>query len=291
MENTPNTSNVQASTPNPLSKYFRQPALYIKLPSEGKYWPQGSLDLPVTGEIPVYPMTARDEITLRTPDALMNGAGVVEVLQSCCPSITNAWKMPSIDVDTVLIAIRVASYGYEMPIDTKCPHCGEENSHGVDLRQVLSGITCPDYNTRVEIDNLKIKVKPMEFFSVNKNNSINFEEQRLLANLRDSTLPDEQRVVKVRESMNKLVDISIETVASCVESIEVEDGTVVSNPVYITDFFQNSNGEILRAVQKRLAEITAEAELQPQKVSCGPCQKEYQVPLEFDYANFFANGS
>ena len=264
MENTPNTSNVQASTPNPLSKYFRQPALYIKLPSEGKYWPQGSLDLPVTGEIPVYPMTARDEITLRTPDALMNGAGVVEVLQSCCPSITNAWKMPSIDVDTVLIAIRVASYGYEMPIDTKCPHCGEENSHGVDLRQVLSGITCPDYNTRVEIDNLKIKV---------------------------STLPDEQRVVKVRESMNKLVDISIETVASCVESIEVEDGTVVSNPVYITDFFQNSNGEILRAVQKRLAEITAEAELQPQKVSCGPCQKEYQVPLEFDYANFFANGS
>jgi len=289
MENTPNITPVTA--PNPLAKYFRQPALYIKLPSNGQYWMPGSLNLPVTGEVPIYPMTARDEITIRTPDALMNGAGVVEVLQSCCPSISNAWHMPSIDVDTVLIAIRVASYGYEMPVDTKCPYCNEDNAHSVDLRVVLSGAKCPDYNKRVEINNLKIKVKPMEFFSVNKNNSVNFEEQRLLANLRDSTLPDNERVEKVRESMNKLVNISIETVAVCVDSIETEDGTVVSNQDYIREFFQNSNGDILKAVQKRLEEISAEAELPSQSVSCGSCKKEYQVPLEFNYANFFANGS
>jgi hypothetical protein len=285
MENTQNTS------PNPLSKYFRQPALYIKLPSNGQYWTPGSLDLPVTGEIPVYPMTARDEITLRTPDALMNGTGVVEVLQSCCPSINNAWHMPSIDVDTVLIAIRVASYGYEMTVDTICPHCQEENSHSVDLRVVLSGVKCPDYNKRVEVNELKIKVKPMEFFSVNKNNSINFEEQRLLANLRDSTLPDDERAAKIRESMNKLVNISIETVAVCVESIELDDGSVVNNPEYIKEFFQNTNGDVLRAVQKRLSEISVEAELPVQNVVCGSCQKDYQVPMEFDYANFFVNGS
>ena len=62
---------------NPLAKHFRQPILYLKLPSNGRWYPEGSVELPVTGEIPVYAMTARDEITLKTPDALMNGTSTV----------------------------------------------------------------------------------------------------------------------------------------------------------------------------------------------------------------------
>ena len=30
---------------NPLKKHLRQPKIYIKLPSQGKYWPQNSLSL------------------------------------------------------------------------------------------------------------------------------------------------------------------------------------------------------------------------------------------------------
>ena len=52
---------------NPLSQYFRQPAIYIKLPSQGSYYPPGALEMPENGEIPVFPMTAIDEITYRTP--------------------------------------------------------------------------------------------------------------------------------------------------------------------------------------------------------------------------------
>ena len=101
---------------NPLFKHFRQPAIHIKLPSEGQYWPAGSVEIPQTGELPIYPLTTRDELTLRTPDALMNGSSVVDVMQSCCPSIKNAWDMPSVDVDAILIAIRIASYGHELEV-------------------------------------------------------------------------------------------------------------------------------------------------------------------------------
>jgi len=68
---------------NPLKAYFRRPAIYLKLPSEGKYYPQGSVDIPVNGEVAVYPMTAVDEITTKTPDALFNGSAVVEIIKSC----------------------------------------------------------------------------------------------------------------------------------------------------------------------------------------------------------------
>ena len=81
---------MQINSSNPLAKHFRQPALYIKLPSSGRFWPDGSIEIPLNGEIPVYPMTAKDEIMIRTPDALLNGAGTVSVIQSCCPNILDA---------------------------------------------------------------------------------------------------------------------------------------------------------------------------------------------------------
>ena len=61
---------------NPLRQYFRRPAVHVKLPSGGLDYPEGVIDMPPSGELPVYPMTAIDEITARTPDALYNGVAV-----------------------------------------------------------------------------------------------------------------------------------------------------------------------------------------------------------------------
>ena len=111
--------NTKSFTPqNPLAKHFRQPVIYLKLPSGGAYWPDGSIDLPLNNEIPVLAMSTKDEIVLKTPDALLNGQGVVNVIQSCCPNIKDAWKMPSVDVDATIIAIRIASYGNQMDFTT-----------------------------------------------------------------------------------------------------------------------------------------------------------------------------
>ncbi len=66
---------------NPLKQYFRRPAVYMKLPSAGKDYEPGVIDMPETGELPVYPMTAIDEITTRTPDALFNGTALVELVR------------------------------------------------------------------------------------------------------------------------------------------------------------------------------------------------------------------
>jgi hypothetical protein len=90
---------------NPLSQYFRQPSIYIKLPSGGQFYPPGALDMPPNGELPILPMTAVDEITYRTPDALYNGVATVDVIRSCVPNIIDPWCIPVIDVDPLLIAI------------------------------------------------------------------------------------------------------------------------------------------------------------------------------------------
>ena len=285
------TPEVVKTTPNPLSKYFRQPAIYLKLPSGGKYWDQDSIDIPITGELPVYPMTARDEITLRTPDALMNGTSVVDVVQSCCPSITNAWNMPSIDVDAILIAIRMASYGNMMDVDTNCPECNSENNNQLDLSFILAGIKVPDFGQVINIEGLKIKLQPQHFIGLNRQSTINYEEQKIMDSLNTLDNNTAAKADLISKSMNNLIALGIEIVADSTEFIELPDGTRVDNRNHIIEFYQNANGVIIRRIQDVLSNLNKEAAIKNQKVQCTNCNAEYQVPLNFDYSNFFAQGS
>lgn len=275
---------------NPLSRYFRQPAIHIKLPSEGQFWPEGSIELPVTGEIPVYPMTTRDEITLRTPDALMNGSGVIDVIQSCCPSIKNGWHTPSIDVDAILISIRIASYGPTMDIDTKCPYCGEDNKHGINLQDCLASIKCPDYNKTIDVENLKIKLRPVPFFGNNKQGNIEFEEQKMLQALEKASITEAERNKQLYESIQRLIVITIETLSASTEYIELDNGVKVSDPGHILEFYSNVSTQLVKQVQAKLADFNVAAGIKPQSVACGSCTKAYEVPIVFDYAAFFAKG-
>ena len=134
------------SEQNPLQKYFRQPKVYITLPSKGRFYKEGTLEMPENGELPVFAMTAKDELTMKTPDALLNGQATVDLIKSCIPSIIDPWQMPSIDMDASLIAIRIATYGEEMDITTKEPGTGEEKSFAVDLRQLLNKLVTVEYD-------------------------------------------------------------------------------------------------------------------------------------------------
>ena len=70
----------QAASKNPLANWFRQPKIYVKLPSQGRFYPDGTLDVSTTEEYPVYSMTAKDELMFKTPDALITGQASVEVI-------------------------------------------------------------------------------------------------------------------------------------------------------------------------------------------------------------------
>lgn len=278
-------------TANPLLAHFRQPAIYYQLPSQGQFWTSG-LDLPESGEIPVYPMTARDEIALRTPDALLNGQGVIDVVHSCCPNIKDAWRMPSVDVDATLIAIRIASYGNNMSFDTKCPHCAEENSFDVNLEKYLSGITMPDYSKKVEYNGMLIKLKPQAYFDVNQANQIAYEEQRILNALNDDSIDDDTRLTEYKKHMDRLIDLNIRNLATSTEYIEITStGTVVTEFDHIYEFYCNSEAGINKAIKARLDEMNKEGSIPDLEAECQSCATKFGVPLVFDYSNFFVLGS
>lgn len=273
---------------NPLIKHFRQPAIFLKLPSGGKYWPDGALDLPISGEIPVYPMTTRDEIILRTPDALMNGEGMVSVLEHCCPSIKDAWQMPSIDVDAVLIAIRIASYGQAMEVTTICPHCKTDNLHDIDLNYMLDSVKVPPYDKKLSIEGLEFTFKPLAYFEQNKNNRNRFDEQKLIQVVNDSSLSEEEKQKKFTEYMETLVDINTGIMAKICNSITTPEGIRVTDEEHIKEFFFNAPGSLIKQIQKHIDEMNQIGGLPKLKLSCEECSTAYESNMEFDYTSFFA---
>jgi hypothetical protein len=276
---------------NPLFKHFRQPAIYLKLPSGGRYYPDGSIDLPVAGDIPVYPMTVKDELTLKTPDALMNGQGIVDMVKSCCPNIKDPWMIPTIDLDPIFIAIRLASYGHGMDIITTCPHCKTKNEYTIDLRRILDGTKGSGFENPVKIDGLTFKFKPQQYKHVNNANLITFEEQRLVDRIINNTsLSDEQKKAQFDASFEKITKMNVETVVSSIEHITTEDGTVVSDPAQIVEYLNECSRKTYNDIRESVLKAINSNKLDDLELTCDneECGKEYKSELSFDQANFFA---
>lgn len=278
---------------NPLSKYFRQPKIYLKLPSKGKYYPAGALQMTESGELPVFAMTAKDELMFKTPDALLNGEATVDVIKSCIPSIKNPWAMPSIDSDAVLIAIRLATYGEKLEITTNVPGTKIEKEFEVDLRTLLDKLINFEYQPYVEInDEISVELRPTTYKEFTENSLKTFEEQRIFRLVNDDTIPEDKKLQAFANSFKKLTDITIGLVVNSVAAINTPDGQV-TNKAHIIEFFNNADKETFDKILKHLENMKEKTTIKPLKVKAtseeieAGAQEEYEVPITFDQSNFF----
>lgn len=278
---------------NPLQKYFRQPKNYVRLPSRGKYYPVGTLDLPVTGELPVYAMTAKDELTFKTPDALMNGQATVDVIQSCMPNIKNAWLMPSIDLDAVLIAIRIATYGESMDVSITVPNTTIKRDYSMDLRRALDDLMLGKFLDSLMIGAMQVNLRPINYKEFTDGAVKTFEEQRIYNVVNDNKIDDQTKLDMFHQSFRKLTDITIAMVSNSVVSIEV-DGATVTDTNHIREFIANADKNFYAAVMEHVTQQRESFSIKPIQVTSTPeditagAPKTFEVPVTFDQSNFFA---
>ena len=232
---------------NPLRQYFRRPAVYLRLPSNGKFYTPGIIDMPDSGELPVFPMTAIDDISIRTPDALFNGTAVVDVIKSCIPNIIDPWQMPATDVDTALVAIRIASYGHTLEIGTVCPNCTHEAEFGLDLRSVMDQLRSPDYTKQIIHGDLTISFKPMNYKDQTETSQLQFDEQKILQAIPDPDIDEATKVQLLGEMMKKITQLTIEVIRWNIMSIRTPQA-IVSEPEHIKEFLMNCDRKTAKQV-------------------------------------------
>lgn len=278
--------NTSTKKTNPLAGYFRQPKIYIRLPSQGKFYTNGALDVSENGEYPVYAMTAKDELMFKTPDALLSGQSTVEVIRSCIPAITDPWQMPSIDLDTALIAIRIATYGENMEISTTCPSCETDNAYEMDLVEWLNSISKFNYQDTLSVDQLTLHIRPYSYQEITKTNLKSFEQQRIFNVINDDNLSDEQKVEMFGKSFVKLTQLTVDIISGCIRQIDTPEGSVTDQQM-IKEFIDNSPKEVFDSISKHVSSMKDKIELKPLNAKCSNCGHEFAVPITIDQSNFF----
>lgn len=274
---------------NPLTQYFRQPAIYIRLPSQGKFYPNGALNMPPNGELPVLPMTSVDEITYRTPDALFNGSATVSVIKSCVPNIRDPWAMPSADMDAVLVGIRIASYGHDMDISVACPGCDHHEDLSIDLRKVNDLLAIGDYSAPVVVGDLEFYFQPMTFQTVNQNSQVQMEQQQMIRAF-EQTTDETERSEQVSKIMIAINEATTKTVAASIAAIKSPQALVTENE-FITDFLKNCDSKIFNQLKNHAVALKVASEVKPVSIICSECKHEYTQPFTLDLSSFFDNAS
>lgn len=276
---------------NPLTSYFRHPELYIALPSQGKWWAPGSLVMPENGELPVYPMTGQDELLMKNADGLMNGDTTTKVIQSCCHNIKNAWETPSIDIDTLMIAMRIASYGHKLDAETNCSKCKELLSYAVDLRAILAGIQIPNYDAPFELKGLTVFTRPAPYRIVNLNNMETYQQQRTIMQLKSQDITEEEKIEIVKTAVQRLTDISISRLNEFIDRIVLPDGTVITDKKFISEFITNADRDTFTKLREEISSKANEYKLPSIPLTCDNCGHQDERTFQFDPASFFAASS
>ncbi len=281
---------------NPLAQYYRKPGTYIELPSGGRYY-KVAPKMSDTGELAVYPMTAKDELALKNPDSLLNGEALKQVIASVCPDITDVSEIPAPDIDAILVAMRMTSYGDDMELDVThgCEESdGKSQRVTVGLGSVLStSRAIPETLGTVTLANgVVVQLKPYTLEAQSRLLRVQFNTMRQLQGAEaneNSTI--EQKADIANRGYDQLVALSQDILAASITVVRLPDGVEVTNFNHIYEWVKNLD----RASNERLdEEIKAFGKYgitRTLEVTCDHCKNKFTTDMLFDPTSFFNVGS
>jgi len=281
---------------NPLSAYFRAPKMYVQIPSQGKFYSPSVVEMPENKELPIFAMTAKDEMIMKNPDALLNGEAVSQVLQSCIPNVKNARKLLNCDVDVLLIAVQAASYGNDVEITSECPKCKEEVVGVADVELALDTMGTIQETYNISYKDLTIVVRPFTYESTIQAGITNFQSTRSLQGLAEVT-DDLERLRLFNDNFKQIAALNFTLIVDSVDAVSVSNNgetVIVDDRDQIREFLENCDNSVGKAIENKIAEINAIGLNHEMQMTCTneKC-KENDEPylftgkVNFDPVNFF----
>ena len=269
---------------NPLQQYFRQPKIFLKLPSLGAHYSPDT----ITGDVenlPIFGMTGMDQIIAKTPDALISGESTIKVIESCCPSFKDAWQISSIDIDCMLVAIRIATFGKNYSIGHECSACHELNDYDIDLSAIIEHFGNCVFQSKIVYNELVIRISPLSYKQATVFNLENFALQRQLAQL-DKVQDEDTKKQILSTIFSELGVLQNKILLAGIESVETPNG-IVTEWAYIKEWLDDSDKEVTDAIKKQLDINSQTWKIPNSIVKCAHCGNEESLIVDLDQSNFF----
>ena len=275
-----------------LSKYYRAPKLYVRIPSQGAFNPD--IEQSMSEELAVMAMTGRDESMIKNPDALLNGEAITSVIKSCVPGIMDPKEIPITDVDTLLIAIKIATNGDEHEVSAKCPKCNTESKGMVNLRNILPTAKLLESEYPVKLDTgVTVYMKPYTYAMQTEAALAAFDETKTLQNLQREKEINSESMAIYNKSFRRMAEMSVSMLSRSVMKVVTPDGDEVSDPNEIFAFVQNIDSKAAKQMDEVLAKINSLDVDKRLELTCEQvdCKNVWTTQVEFNASDFFEDGS
>jgi len=278
---------------NPLQRYFRRPALWVKLPTLGKWYTNGEVTFNERQEVQVFGITAIDEIMLNTPDALFNGHALETVINSCIPEVHDVKRLSQPDLDALFLGIKSATNNGKHEMTRTCVQCKHENTFDIQCNQLLDSMTyIEDSDTVINIDgDIKVHIKPYDFEMRSLLIQHQLEERKALSiiekNITDNNLEKADQFARSLEKMSRL---SFRLIADSVTAIEIlgKDRQFVDNKEHIAEWMTNVNKLTSDAIVSAVNTLNEVGPPKTTAAQCTNCGHTWTETLTFDPALFFS---
>lgn len=280
---------------NPLKQYFRQPALYMRLPTKGKWYEQTEVEYNDSAEVAVYGISAMDEIMLNTPDAMLNGIALENVIKHCVPDVKDVKKLMVPDIENIFLALKVATNDGKHEIDRNCPNCEHENRFEINCGAILDTtefVKDEDCEIKFGTD-LIVRVKPYTFDMRQLYVKKQLEEDKALRMLNDEdTLDEFDRARIIAESVERMSTMTFSLVGRSIDEIElIKAGTKVTDTDQINEWLLNINKSQADVIIEAVNKLNSVGADRRAPAKCEKCGHEWTETLSFDPVSFFGRRS
>ena len=265
-----NKLNERSPSDNPLLRDFKLPGETFKLPSRCVTYDNTIVTDRVleTHEVHVHPMSAMDEIEMKSVDRILNGDVIVNVFKRTIPDIIDPTKLLAIDVEFLLVALRLVTYGPEMEIEVKHT-CKDAKFEEFTINIVpfirntkpIDPTTTGEWTTKLSTGHT-VKFKPADYFDI---------VQVLQIQSDNSASPKEKTIA------------AFIAIATCIDNING-----VTDKIEIIQFLQNLPVTVIRdEISPMLRKVDQYAVFHTTKLKCGVCGEEYDFEVSIDPVHFF----
>jgi len=279
------------NTESPLKKHKRQPKLYISLPSGGRWYNDKILHNGAHSDLPVFSMTANDEILFKTPDAMVTGNATVENIKSCIPSILDPWAIIQLDIDSILCAIRISSYSELMTVGHKCPkpNCGVENQYQINLSKYLEFFATREFKDTIHVDDYTIILKPLTYRKWTEVQKKTITLQRALYTQSAQIENDEEKLEFQDKIAIAINELAIQTIFDYISSVEI-GGEIETDKDEIISWMKDVDLTIFQKVKAVIEQNASDWRTPVEDVVCESCGSENKLQVSLDNSDFFGIG-
>lgn len=248
------------------------------------------------------------ELNYKDPYLLVTGQSMPKLLAHVCPEVLNPNQLSEVDIEAILLAARIASYGNEMRLEHKCSkktkggkECGEPNNINVDLQKFIMRYApfekeyFDEYELKLERLGQTVMLRPPPYQDIvtyqkgsiiNENKLRGFGDVTAEALLTETTTAEEY--AKIMESNG---EIAADSIASCVLYVVGRDGEKHWDRKEIKSYIRGIPSDEVDQIRNRIKEVgKILGELSRLEYVCSKCKKENVLSLHMDPQRLFTRG-